>query len=94
MDIQRYLNTARVVIARLRPARVGLDKWQRAFQALMFIEVRGGAALAGTRQGRIVLVALRDSIDPETVGRLTVKRYHSQTALSEDGAFTHLHIKR
>jgi phage repressor protein C with HTH and peptisase S24 domain len=46
---------------------------------------RGGEALAGTRQGRIVLVALRDSVDPETGGRLTVKRYHSEKTFDPDG---------
>lgn len=49
-------------------------------------------ALAGTRQGRIVLVALRDSADPETGGRLTVKRYRSEKAVDADGGFTHLRI--
>jgi uncharacterized protein len=46
---------------------------------------RGGEALAGTRQGRIVLVALRDSVDPETGGRLTVKRYCSERVEEEPG---------
>ncbi len=41
-----------------------------------------------TRNGRIVLVALRDSIDPETGGRLTVKQYFSEKAYDEDGGFT------
>jgi SOS-response transcriptional repressor LexA len=50
---------------------------------------RGGEALAGTRQGRIVLVALRDSVDPETGGRLTVKLYLSEKIFDEDGGFTH-----
>lgn len=45
----------------------------------------GGEALAGTRQGRILLVALRDSVDPETGGRLTVKRYHSEKVFAADG---------
>jgi SAM-dependent methyltransferase/SOS-response transcriptional repressor LexA len=53
---------------------------------------RGGEALAGTRQGRIVLVALRDSVDPETGGRLTVKRYHSEKTFDPDGQFTHTRI--
>ena len=53
---------------------------------------RGGEALAGTRQGRIVLVALRDSVDPETGGKLTVKGYHSEKILDADGQFTHTRI--
>jgi 2-polyprenyl-3-methyl-5-hydroxy-6-metoxy-1,4-benzoquinol methylase len=53
---------------------------------------RGGEALAGTRQGRIVLVALRDSVDPETGGKLTVKRYHSEKRFDADGGFTHSRI--
>ena len=35
------------------------------------------APVAGTRQGKTVLVELRDAVDPET-GRYTVKRYESQ----------------
>jgi SOS-response transcriptional repressor LexA len=54
---------------------------------------RGGEALAGTRQGRIVLVALRDSVDPETGGRLTVKRYSSEKIFDEDGDYTHTRIQ-
>ena len=36
----------------------------------------------GARQGRIVLVELRDDIDPETGQRYTVKRYDSQKSRS------------
>jgi SOS-response transcriptional repressor LexA len=50
---------------------------------------RGGSALAGSRHGRIVLVALRDAIDPETGGRLTVKRYSSEKVYDHDGVFAH-----
>ena len=39
----------------------------------------------GTRQGKTVLVELRDEIDPETGERYTVKRYESEKA-SEGGA--------
>ena len=53
---------------------------------------RGGEALAGTRQGRIVLVALREGADPETGGRLTVKRYVSQKVFDEEGGFRHNRI--
>ncbi len=53
---------------------------------------RGGSALAGSRQGRDVLVALRDSVDPETGGRLTVKRYFSEKAEDPSGSFRHSRI--
>lgn len=54
---------------------------------------RGGEALAGTRQGRIVLVALREGADPETGGRLTVKRYSSEKLFDEEGGFRHARIR-
>ena len=39
----------------------------------------------GTREGKIVLVQHRDIQDPDTGSSLTVKRYHSEKALAEDG---------
>ena len=54
---------------------------------------RGGEALAGTRQGRIVLVALRNSVDPETAGRLTVKQYWSEKWFDEEGNLQHVRIE-
>ena len=54
---------------------------------------RGGEALAGMRQGRIMLIALKDSVDPETGGRLTAKRYESEEVFGEDGEFRHLRIR-
>jgi SAM-dependent methyltransferase/SOS-response transcriptional repressor LexA len=53
---------------------------------------RGGSALAGSRQSRDVLVALRDSVDPETGGRLTVKRYFSEKVEDASGSFRHNRI--
>jgi hypothetical protein len=41
-------------------------------------------AVEGTRQGKTVLVQLRDAIDPETGERYTVKRYESQKARTGD----------
>jgi len=38
------------------------------------------APVTGTRQGKTVLVQLRDAIDPETGERYTVKRYESEKA--------------
>ena len=54
---------------------------------------RGGEALAGSREGRILLVVLRDGVDPETGGRLTVKRYHSAKRFDESGGFVHTRIE-
>ena len=42
------------------------------------------APVAGTRQGKVVLVELRDATDPETGGRYTVKRYQSEKAAAGD----------
>ena len=42
------------------------------------------APVTGTRQGKVVLVELRDATDPETGGRYTVKRYESER--SPEGA--------
>ena len=42
------------------------------------------APVTGTRQGKTVLVQLRDFTDPETGGRYTVKRYESEKAGMED----------
>jgi SOS-response transcriptional repressor LexA len=42
------------------------------------------APVQGTRQGKTVLVQLRDAADPETGQRYTVKRYESETAQEGD----------
>ena len=42
------------------------------------------APVDGTRQGKIVLVQLRDAIDPETGNRYTVKRYKSEKTTTGD----------
>ena len=42
------------------------------------------APVEGTRQGRIVIVQLRDATDPETGQRYTVKRYKSEKAKKSD----------
>ena len=41
--------------------------------------------VTGTRQGKTVLVQLRDGIDPDTGERFTVKRYRSQKATDAEG---------
>jgi phage repressor protein C with HTH and peptisase S24 domain len=42
------------------------------------------APVTGSRQGRTVLVQLRDATDPETGHRYTVKRYDSEKARAGD----------
>jgi hypothetical protein len=42
------------------------------------------APVEGTRQGKTVLVQLRDATDPENGGRYTVKRYESEKARDGD----------
>ena len=42
------------------------------------------APVAGTRQGKTVLVQMRDAADPESGERYTVKRYESEKAGGED----------
>ena len=41
--------------------------------------------MTGSRQGRVVLVRLRDDKDPETGERFTVKRYRSTKTQDENG---------
>ncbi|MDY7107964.1 MAG: DEAD/DEAH box helicase [Planctomycetota bacterium] len=50
------------------------------------------ANLAGSRNGRIVLVQHHDISDPEHGGRYTVKRYRSEKVESEDGSWRHVRI--
>lgn len=50
------------------------------------------APLEGTRQGKVVLVQLREAADPETGGRYTVKRYQSEKEVSADGTWRHVRI--
>ncbi len=50
------------------------------------------APVQGTRQGKNVLVQLRDAADPETGERYTVKRYESEKVTDEDGHWRHLRI--
>ena len=47
---------------------------------------------AGTRQGKIVLVELRDAADPETGGAYTIKRYQSEKTDLGYGEWTHSRI--
>ena len=47
--------------------------------------------VTGSREGRTVLVSMRDDIDPETGERFTVKRYRSQKTEDENG-WRHIEI--
>ena len=47
---------------------------------------------AGTRQGKIVLVELHDSSDPETGGAYTIKKYQSEKIDLGYGEWTHSKI--
>jgi ATP-dependent helicase YprA (DUF1998 family) len=61
-------------------------------------QIRDGAyclfrmPVRGTRQGKTVLVQLRDAVDPETGERYTVKRYSSEKADTEEGTWRHVKI--
>jgi DUF2075 family protein len=43
----------------------------------------------GTRQGKVVLVQLRDYADPETGGHYTIKLYESEKRMTSDGQWRH-----
>ncbi|MCK6684713.1 MAG: HsdR family type I site-specific deoxyribonuclease [Thermoanaerobaculia bacterium] len=50
------------------------------------------APVEGTRQGKTVLVELRDATDPETGERFTVKRYESEKSASGEDSWRHSRI--
>ena len=50
---------------------------------------QAGNALAGSRQGKIVLVQLLDRFDPDTNSRFTVKKYASRKKYDQNGVFEH-----
>jgi len=50
------------------------------------------APVTGTRQGRTVLVELRDNTDTETGERYTVKRYRSEKVEADDGSWRHVKV--
>ena len=50
------------------------------------------APVTGSREGRDVVVELRDSVDPETGSRYTVKRYSSEKVTGGDGSWRHSRI--
>ncbi len=50
------------------------------------------APVEGSRQGKTVLVQLRDDPDPETGERYTVKRYESEKSVSEDSTWRHIKV--
>jgi hypothetical protein len=47
------------------------------------------APVVGSRQSKIVLVELRDALDPETSEKYTVKRYTSEKSKPADGDWRH-----
>jgi SOS-response transcriptional repressor LexA len=49
--------------------------------------------VAGTRQGKIVLVQLHEGSDPEHGGRYTVKRYESEKSEDPDGTWRHVTVR-
>jgi phage repressor protein C with HTH and peptisase S24 domain len=46
----------------------------------------------GSRQGKIVIVQLRNETDPESGSRYTVKRYESEKSFGEDETWRHVRI--
>jgi phage repressor protein C with HTH and peptisase S24 domain len=46
----------------------------------------------GSRQGKIVLVQLRDETDPESGAHYTVKRYESEKSFDEDDTWRQVKI--
>ena len=48
--------------------------------------------VVGSRNGKIVLVELRDALDPETGERYTVKRYRSEKVTEADDVWRHVRI--
>jgi hypothetical protein len=48
---------------------------------------------SGTREGKIVLVQHRSISDPDTGGRYTLKRYHSEKEATADGGWRHRRIE-
>ena len=53
---------------------------------------QAGNALAGSRQGEIVLVQLFDRYNPDTNSRFAVKKYASTKKYDENGFFEHQNI--
>ncbi|MCF7849006.1 MAG: methyltransferase domain-containing protein [Kiritimatiellales bacterium] len=53
---------------------------------------RRGSALAGSRNGRIMLVKHRDINGADSNGQFTVKRYQSERVYGEDGVPLHVNI--
>jgi SOS-response transcriptional repressor LexA len=47
----------------------------------------------GSRQGKTVLVQLHDRTDPEHGGRFTVKKYFSEKASADEGAWRHVKVE-
>lgn len=50
------------------------------------------APVEGSRQGKIVLVQLKNEQDPESGERYTVKRYESEKVVNDDGVWRHVTV--
>ena len=80
-----------------RPLRAGMFVAQVVGKSMEPLIPDGSQCLfqgpvTGSRQGRVVLVALRDETDPETGERFTVKRYESEKVKANDGAWRQLRV--
>jgi uncharacterized protein len=88
-------------------AWVALPDWVRPQPGLFVAQVEGQsmnrlipngswclfrAAPGGTREGKVVVVQHRDIEDPDTGGRYTIKRYHSEKVADDDGGWRHRRI--
>ena len=58
----------------------------------LFVSSSGGGALAGSRQGKIVLAQLHSATDPEGGGSYTVKRYRSEKKAGDEGEWEHSRV--
>ena len=96
MDPREHHTWIRVERGRLTPDMFSIRVRGRSMQPTIpdgsCCLFRGGEALAGSRQARIVMVSLRDGVDSETGGRLTVKRYFSEKVADAEGGFRHVRI--
>ncbi len=50
------------------------------------------APVTGSRQGRVLLVSLRDEVDPESGERFTIKRYESSKSSADGDTWRHISI--
>lgn len=58
----------------------------------LFVADPSGGPLPGSREGKIVLAKLHEATDPEGGGSFTVKRFHSEKVVDDDGGWRHSRI--